>query len=262
MIVTSADIRSYIDFLIHQQGLFVSLHGKIGAFKDFFKYNLHMHPFCACVKLNNQDLCIQQQMKVIKHCTGEAFFGTCYAGMGEWIYPIHMREETVGFISVGGYCGNAEANSMTGGKNRFYTLLTPPPTKKTIDTLLRPLVNLCEVYYKENCDHLTIDTSFEKIIRYVNEYHTEEITIEKLSEKFNYSISSISHKFKKNTGMSLRKYIEQLRIHHAKRLLTQSNLNITEIAMLTGFCNSGYLSMIFKKNIGVTPSQYRKNNTL
>ena len=58
--------------------------------------------------------------------------------------------------------------------------------------------------------------------------------------------------------MSLTKYIEQLRVQYAKNLLTQTEHDITEIAMLVGCCNSGHFSTVFKKNEGISPTQYRK----
>lgn len=259
MVVLSEDILSYIDFLIEKQGLFVSMHGRIGGFKEFTKYNTHIHPFCACVKRLRYERCLEQQLKVVEHCENEPFFGTCYAGMGEWIYPIKMEEETVGFISASGYQANIQKDFGTDELRKMAKELMVPPKKTQIDTLLRPLVLLCEIYYKENCFRISDDVFTEKIICYVNAHYTEGITVKHLSDKFNYSVSAISHQFKKKTGMSLCNYVEQLRVQCAKRLLLQTDLGITEIAMLIGCCNSGQLSMIFKKNEGITPMQYRKS---
>ena len=259
MIVLSEDILSYINFLIEKQGLFISIHGRIGGFKEFAKYNTHIHPFCACVKRLRHERCREQQLKVIEHCQNEPFFGTCYAGIGEWIYPLQMNGEVVGFISVSGYQPDIERNFGSDELRKMAKDLIEPPTKAQVDALLRPLVLLCEIYYKENCFRIMNDAFTENIICYVNTHYTEEITVKHLSDKFNYSVSTISHKFKNKTGMSLCNYVEQLRVQCAKRLLLQTDLSITEIAMLIGCCNSGQLSMIFKKNEGVTPTQYRKN---
>ena len=81
--------------------------------------------------------------------------------------------------------------------------------------------------------------------------------MQELSEKFFYSVSTLSHMFEKNCKMSLNKYIETLRMEDAKWLLKNSEYSMTEISEILGFCNCAYFSSVFKENFGVTPKKYR-----
>lgn len=260
--VSCNDILDYINFLIRNQKLYISLHGEIIYFPKFTKYCIHAHPFCVHIK-NTCDMaetCRAQQKKVLKRCQGSPFFGVCHAGMGEFVYPLKDESTVFGFISVSGYLsdtekGLREQNSfMKKTKNTFY----PIPDKAQIDTLLRPLVIMCESYYSMHKAELINNTLISKILQYINKNYTYNITMEKLSEKFNYSVSAISHQFKKETGVSLNKYIENLRMKSAKSLMLETDLQLTEIALSLGFCNVAYFSTLFKRHMGITPSEYRR----
>lgn len=262
--ISSEDILSYVDFLIQNQKLYISFHGKIASFGVFSRLNIHTHPYCLYVKkaCHLEHICIHQQNKVLNHCKNGEFFGVCHAGVGEFIYPLKNEEECFGFISISGYSENSDKcikrkEKLSGSsKYLFYNL----PSKKSIDTLVRPLVHMCELYYENHKAELMGDSLIFNIIEYVNKNHTQNITRESLSKKFNYSISSISHKFTTQVGMNLTQYIEKLRIEDAKSLLVQTDLQITEMALLLGFCNCGHFSSVFKKNIGSSPNQYRKKH--
>ncbi len=104
------------------------------------------------------------------------------------------------------------------------------------------------------------DTSdlYLKVKGYLKKHHTEKITSEDICEKFFCSRSYLSHTFKSKSGMSIREYINRLRIDDAKNLLTYSSLNITEIATAVGFTDSNYFSKTFKNLTGTAPAKYRK----
>lgn len=63
--------------------------------------------------------------------------------------------------------------------------------------------------------------------------------------------------FKSSTGISVTEYINYARIEHAKHLLKNSNKKIYEISAESGFADQYYFSSVFKKVIGLTPSEYR-----
>lgn len=59
--------------------------------------------------------------------------------------------------------------------------------------------------------------------------------------------------------MSLREYLNMLRMEDAKALLAYSELNITEISVAVGFNESGYFSRVFKEYYGMSPQKYRSH---
>lgn len=85
-------------------------------------------------------------------------------------------------------------------------------------------------------------------------------SLDELAKKYNLSVSSLSHQFKKITGMSVMNYLLSCRIACAKNYLLKSNLSINEIVESCGFNDSSNFSRTFKKLNGVTPTQFRNSN--
>lgn len=96
-----------------------------------------------------------------------------------------------------------------------------------------------------------------RITDYLNEHFTEPLTLKKISEEFFISESSLSHAFKKETGLSPMQYVMQRRIGQAQSLLVETLLAIQEIEFQLGFSDSAHFSKLFKKYVGVTPKEYR-----
>lgn len=68
------------------------------------------------------------------------------------------------------------------------------------------------------------------------------------------------HIFKEKFGITPYKYILRKRVNASKYLLSETNSSIREIAQVLGFENSHYFSSFFKKETGITPSEFRKKN--
>jgi AraC-like DNA-binding protein len=84
------------------------------------------------------------------------------------------------------------------------------------------------------------------------------LTIEVLANQACYSISRYSELFKQKTGYSPIQFFIRLKIQKSCEYLYFTNLNIKEICKEVGFDDPYYFSRMFKKQIGVSPSEYRK----
>lgn len=65
-------------------------------------------------------------------------------------------------------------------------------------------------------------------------------------------------KIKDITGMSVKEFIMDIRLKRAVQLIRESDYNISEISMMTGFINPKYFSVCFKRHFDMTPSEYKK----
>lgn len=70
----------------------------------------------------------------------------------------------------------------------------------------------------------------------------------------------LSHEFKKQTGITFTEYLNNKRIEEAKRLLRSTSDMTYEIAEKVGYYNYRYFSQMFKKVVGLTPTQYRQQS--
>lgn len=269
-------IKNYILFLKRVHGLYITLHinksESIISATDLMTFNIHDNSYCIYIKSCKEayNHCISRQYKIYEKCRDGSFTGVCYAGVREFVYPITHNGELNGFISVSGYkCENHNGylSSVSekygfrtdGLENSYSSLKSEIPPKEYLDILITPLCNMLELAYIKTENEKNAEKSFpQKIIAYLKQYHTQNITSKDICEYFACSRSSMSHKFKAYTGMSIRDYINSLRVADAESLLSYSDLTVTEIALSVGFADSNYFTEKFKKIVGIAPTEYRK----
>ncbi|WP_347290235.1 HTH-type transcriptional activator RhaR [Kluyvera georgiana] len=73
---------------------------------------------------------------------------------------------------------------------------------------------------------------------------------------------ALRQQFRTQTGMTVNHYLRQLRICHAQYLLQHTELLIGEVAMRCGFEDSNYFSVVFNREIGMTPGQWRQRSRI
>jgi AraC-like DNA-binding protein len=86
-----------------------------------------------------------------------------------------------------------------------------------------------------------------------------DIKVQEIAEHFNYSESHFRFLFKKIFKTSPVDFVRQFRVDTAQRLIREGRLSITEIAFKVGFSSSQYFSQTFKKELGMSPREYRKS---
>ncbi len=97
-----------------------------------------------------------------------------------------------------------------------------------------------------------------KIIYYINQNYTKQITLKELCKEFYICKVSLCKKFKEAMHCSIMQYVMQLRVNKAKILLQKGDENIEEIANLCGFSSGNYFGLIFKRAVGISPLNYKK----
>ena len=96
------------------------------------------------------------------------------------------------------------------------------------------------------------------IIQYMEGHYSEYITLDTLACVFYISKYEISRKFTKYMGINYIQYLTRIRIENSKKMLISTNRTITDIAAYVGFANPTNFTRVFKKAIGMSPSEYRK----
>ncbi len=97
----------------------------------------------------------------------------------------------------------------------------------------------------------------EKAMKYIEENITADLSLEQIADALHISASHLSRTFKKAAGISLTDYINQYRINKAKELLRGTDIYIYAISEMVGYHDATYFSSMFKKLVGVSPSEYR-----
>ncbi len=101
---------------------------------------------------------------------------------------------------------------------------------------------------------------FVKLRRFVDSHYSEGLNLQELCEQFQINVSYCCELFRREAQTTFTQYIARLRMEHACELLSNSNFSIEQICERTGYNDYFYFNKVFKKNIGCTPAEYRRNN--
>jgi AraC-like DNA-binding protein len=100
--------------------------------------------------------------------------------------------------------------------------------------------------------------SLRAIVSFCNRNYTENLSLSLLEEKLHLNKFYISHLLSGKLGLHFNDYINSLRVSEACRYLTNSDYNITEIGSRVGFNTPRTFNRAFIKQMGVSPTEYRK----
>ena len=103
-------------------------------------------------------------------------------------------------------------------------------------------------------------SKIQMAIGYIQEHFAENLTVNVLAEHYGMSPNYFSSMFKKEMSRSAVNYITELRINQARELLYHSELSVVDISKKVGYEDSQYFFRVFKKYLGMTPLQYRKES--
>jgi AraC-like DNA-binding protein len=91
-----------------------------------------------------------------------------------------------------------------------------------------------------------------------NSYY-KDITVQSIADSIGLDRTYLYRIFKEISGIPMQQYIANLRLKRACYFLTDTTMSYNEISYYCGYSSEQYFSMVFKKNMSMTPSAYRKN---
>ncbi len=97
----------------------------------------------------------------------------------------------------------------------------------------------------------------ETVLTFMKEHYAEDISLGDAADCVNLTPSYLSALFKQYYRSSFLQSLTDIRIENAKALLQDQNQKIADIAVLCGFSNAKYFDKIFKKQVGLTPTEFR-----
>lgn len=107
-----------------------------------------------------------------------------------------------------------------------------------------------------------LNLKIKKAKKFINDNLGILLTCKVVADYCNYNEIYLNRIFKKATGESLINYIHRKKSESAQQLLKETDIKIKNISKLLGFENEYHFSLFFKKEVGISPSQYRKADSL
>lgn len=133
---------------------------------------------------------------------------------------------------------------------------------KSLEALKQWLIDIC-MKIRGSIRRERIDSAkllIEKAVEYIDEdYQNSDLSVDTLCNYLNVSATYFSTLFKREMGMSFVNYLTKVRLDKALQLLNTTDEKTYNISTMVGYMEPNYFSYVFKKQYGVSPSNYRKN---
>lgn len=106
-----------------------------------------------------------------------------------------------------------------------------------------------------------VDVQRFALLQYIQE-NFASVTLDQIAERFHYTPEHTSRLIKSTTGLTFTQILQRIRIEKAQVLLQDTNLTVTDIANQVGYETTEHFIRLFKKEMKVTPTQFRKNGSI
>jgi AraC-like DNA-binding protein len=153
-------------------------------------------------------------------------------------------------------------DEIAGTLNKLMTICTSSQVTKDVLadlTLQELMIHLIQLQTRDSISSVRyLDSPIGQLIDFIRGNLTQKISMKELTNKACMSNATLYRYIKRETGMSPVELLLRERIRHAKHLLKNQSLLITEIAFASGFDDANYFTRVFKKMEGLSPRQYQK----
>lgn len=117
------------------------------------------------------------------------------------------------------------------------------------------------VFERKTSDNVASSNVHRELARHIQSIlstrFNEAISLESLSRELNYSPYHLSHVFRSQTGISIHRYLNQIRLRTALEMISDGYMNLTHMAVSLGYSHHSHFTMAFHKNFGASPSQLK-----
>jgi len=127
-----------------------------------------------------------------------------------------------------------------------------------VSTLQTQLLDILESSAQKFANLQNVNSYIEMILKFIDEKYADEISLESIASEVFITPGYVSILFKQVLGVNFVDHLQKVRSKKACELLADVRLRIYDISCKVGYKDEKYFSQVFRKNIGMTPSQYRK----
>ncbi|OQA88954.1 MAG: Arabinose operon regulatory protein [Lentisphaerae bacterium ADurb.Bin242] len=233
-----------------------------------FEHTLHCNPFCASVKRDSMRLnqcCSHDNCFLVAEAEKrrEPFVGTCHAGCSEIVVPVFQQGKCIEIVCAGPFRRAGSVCAYPSLKEKFGRLprLDGSRIAKT-QSLLASIVPLAsDAKRRLQLAGMTENVKDSRIVAVIDLLRRRidrKIEVAPLAAAVCLSPSRLIHVFKKEMNCSISEYAISLRIEKAKTLLAETSLPMNEVMRESGLDDPSRFCMVFKRETGRTPLQYRR----
>lgn len=297
-------LEGYIDLLKNRYSIHINIHDIAGISSILpglghvlAPYLYHNNAFCNYLKKQDKtfEKCVWNKARLCSLCRKrkKPFYGRCYMGVEELIYPVILEGRLIAVICAGLFFSKlprslkriserAETFDVNPAECRERFLNT---ACKSEERSMNPLIFelgilaecLAQIYrnavlemgklpaWEGSAGNLiqTHTNSFivQNTINFIRENFQKDLSLQVLASNSYCNPSYLSHIFKEKMSVRVVDYINQVRVEAAKQLLDLTAKSVTAISQDVGYNDSGYFARVFRQFTGMSPKEYRERKT-
>ncbi len=249
---------------------FVELKNKINIIEERLHWNLGLKPF-TLICMSTIDRLDIKSLKYPKELEGQiekAVITSNKAGFKACFYKLveHCKSETYDPTEIKEIClqycwfivGLAKKYIDKQDKAYAQSVMNIVSNAKTWEEIWSTLCIFSREMMEEQKPESQANLLITQAKNMIQEYYSEGINLEEVSEKLHVSGEYLSTIFKRETGVTFSEMLRTYKIEKIKELLETTSLKLNQISSLAGYSDSKYMSKVFKEQVGVLPSEYRK----
>ena len=231
-------------------------------------HTIHSSPVCTELKKDSGGFrrCFRCRNMALRKAleSKRPFGGLCTGGVFEYTHPVLVDGEVAAVIFIGnilaGEGGNARLLSRLGARQSLLSTMEDRLTAADAAAMAEILDSYIRLLLKEGADALGEKkySLIDNVKSYIRESTEFDLGMEHIAAVFHYNKSYLGRIFKEETGMSIARYLQNVRIARAKEMLLQTRLPVIEIAARCGFSDVAYFIRVFKVAERMTPTEFRR----
>ena len=239
------------------------------------------NPFCALLAGRSRSCaaCLQVQQDITDGAQEQPCTVSCHAGLSDTAVPVRLGGEVIGVLQTGqvftrkpteAQFNRAWAQLEEWGvdldreslKDAFFQ--SPVIVKRQYEAMVQMLRTFAEhlsmvsnqiAVQREKAEPAVITRAKQ----FIQAHHAEPLSLGQVAKSVNTSTFYFCKMFKKSTGLNFTDYLSRVRVEKARNLLLNPNLRVSEIAFEVGFQSLTHFNRVFKKTLGLSPTEYRAN---
>ena len=238
------------------------------------------NPFCLLMSQSNHSCaaCLQLQRQVEESARLEPRTLKCFAGLCESAVPVRVGENLIAFLQTGQVLLHvplqADFTRVARTVLKFGTEVdvkrveeayfqTRVVTRRQYESIVRLLAIFAQHLAALGNQLLVAASSAEPPAiadarEFINERHTEEISLTQVARAVNMSAFYFCKMFKRTTGMTFTEYLARVRVEKVKNILLNPHQRVSEAAYAAGFQSLSQFNRVFQRFAGESPSAYRE----
>ncbi len=267
------DVLTVLKELHKITGFRISLHDT--DFNETAAYPETALPFCECVHASPAEFakCVEQDANAceVVSKTDEVYIYKCKMGLYEAVSPLYHFGVLCGYLMMGQvtdkspdsikFITNAASEALGADAGWRKTVGTIPKIDADMLRSYVHIMTICAEYITLSNAMPVSDRNLAELIKkHIHKNFRKKLSIRSMCEYFSCSKSTLLCTFRKKYGVTVNKYINDIRLEEAKKELENSGNTIKQIAVNCGFTDQSYFSKVFLKHYGITPSECRRES--